>query len=295
LQSLPIRIKKTPLVSTISSSKDSFISSATVDQLKLGRKKLRRPWTYRHPDSGKDYDIRESVTTNIDPEGLERLKDVQLYVLTRKCPLKNPVVLGTDILGTVRDYLSSDYEYETASSRRPSFNHPATAHTSLAYTHGQASYSSPLPAYHQPIVAQNLPSVKETPSSSYPTSSYSMQAGRTMSHEKSTSYYPPLEEPHQSRHESYAAHTSTHDRNEDSEFSSYDSGTYSGAKGGSGAGEGGMEYDVLYGDDNNYSLHSDSHTTHQAYSTPQPIMGTNEPQNVYLPTSGDRNDYITRH
>ncbi|KAE9375174.1 hypothetical protein N431DRAFT_196138 [Stipitochalara longipes BDJ] len=264
-----------------------------VDHLKLKRDKIRRPWTYRHPDSGKDYEIRETVTTTLEPAGRAKMKDVQLYVLSRKCNLKNPVVLGTGLLemteSSVPDCLSSDSGYATASSRRPSVNQPTGAHPSLTYTGGQESSSSPLPAYQQPVYAQNLPSVQETPSSSYPKSSYPTQAGKKMSYATSTS--------HRSHRESYAAQPSTHNRNEDFTFSTDNSGTYSGMTGESGAGDGGMRYDFLH-DDDNYSLHSDSHTTRPASNTPRPTASIYEAQNVYSPTSDDTaysNDYVTRH
>jgi hypothetical protein len=91
-----------------------------VDSLKLERKRIKSPWWYRN-----EYEIKDRVKVTIEPAGGgAKLKDVLLYVLTRKCPLKNPVVLGTDILGVAElagpDYRSSksmDSGYLAESSR----------------------------------------------------------------------------------------------------------------------------------------------------------------------------------
>lgn len=282
-------------MATISSSRDSFISSKMVDELDLKTSKIT-PWMCMPPNSKESYKVQAVVTTNIEPSGRAKSKDVELYVLSRKCPLEHPVILGTDILGTVEsaasDYFSSDSGYGTASSRRPSFNQPPTAYRSTTYTTGQPSYSSPSAAYHQPIYAQNLPSVQETPSSSYSTSPYQMQGGSTMPHDYSAPYNPIHDASHGSSHESYTAQRSAHDPEKNSQFSSYDSGAHSGTTGENGSGDGGMGYD-----DDNYSLHSQStHATHSAF-TPRPVVMNDQPQNVYSPTSDGiaySNEYITR-
>jgi hypothetical protein len=115
-----VTIKKRSLKATISSSKESLISSEMVDSLKLEKKRIKSPWWYMN-----QYEIKDRVKVTIEPtEGGAKLRDVQLYVLTRKCPLKNPVVLGTDILGVAElaapDYRSSksmDSGYLTENSR----------------------------------------------------------------------------------------------------------------------------------------------------------------------------------
>ncbi len=91
-----------------------------VDTLKLERKRINSPWWYRN-----EYEIKEKVKATIEPtRGGAKLKDVTLYVVTRKCPLKNPLVLGTEILGVAEpaapDYRPSksmDSGYLTESSR----------------------------------------------------------------------------------------------------------------------------------------------------------------------------------
>jgi hypothetical protein len=303
-QEVQIEIQKKFFVATISSSPDSFISSKTVDDLRLKKDRIK-PWTYRPPHSKEKFEIREMINIDIEPMGGAKLEDVQLYVLSRRCHLKHPVVLGTDVsLGTANsappDYLSPrsiDSGYGTASSRRPSFNQPSMAHTSATYLAGQESYSSPSPAYHQPQYAQNLPSVQETPSSTYPTSSYPTQVGRTMFHGTSGSYYTPNDESQAGPgHESYAVQTSAQDRTQNSGFSSYDSGAHSGTTGGTRSGDGGMNNDFPP-DDDNYYLHSDSHATHSAYNPPRTVAFSDEPQHVYSSASDDAayaTDYITR-
>jgi hypothetical protein len=282
LQEFQVTIRKKPFIATISSSNDSFISSETVDYLRLKTDRIKQPWKYRHPGSGKEYDIRESVRINIEPMGGAKLKDVQLYVLSKRCPIKNPVVLGTDILGTAEyaasDFPSSDSGYGTAGSRRPSFNQTAAAYHSATHTADQPSYSSPSPPYHQPIYPQSIPSV---PSLSYSTSSYSTEGERTSSHGSSQSYYPP--------HNTSAETTISRD----SGFSTFGSGDHLGAEGASGSGERGME-DNLPGDNDNYTLHSSSYTSASAY-IPRPPSG-DEPKNVYSSASDDTvyADYVAR-
>ena len=91
-----------------------------VDSLKLEKKRIKSPWWYRN-----EYEIKEKVKATIEPTGGgAKWRDVTLYVLTRKCPLTNPVVLGTDILGEAElpasDYRSSksmDSGYLAESSR----------------------------------------------------------------------------------------------------------------------------------------------------------------------------------
>ena len=91
-----------------------------VEILKLEKKRIKSPWWYRN-----EYEIKDRVKVTIEPTGGgAKLKDVPLYVLTRKCPLKNPVVLGTDTPGVAElaapDYPSSksmDSGYLTESSR----------------------------------------------------------------------------------------------------------------------------------------------------------------------------------
>ncbi|KAH8796313.1 hypothetical protein BGZ57DRAFT_847023 [Hyaloscypha finlandica] len=263
-----VTIRKKPFIATISSSNDSFISSETVDYLRLKTDRIKQPWKYRHPGSGKEYDIRESVRINIEPMGGAKLKDVQLYVLSKRCPIKNPVVLGTDILGTAEyaasDVPSSDSGYGTAGSRRPSFNQTAAAYHPATHTADQRSYSSPSPPYHQPIYPQNIPNV---PSISYSTSSYSMEEERTSSHGSSQSYYPP----HNTSAETIISR--------DSGFSTFGSGGHLGAVSSSGSGERGME-DNPPGDNDNYTLHSNPYTPASAY-TPRPPSSGDEPKNVY--------------
>jgi hypothetical protein len=304
LQEVQIEIQKKSFMATISSSPDSFISSKIVDDLRLKKRKVKA-WTYRPPYSKEKYEIREMVNIDIDPVGGAKLEDVQLYVLSRRCHLKHPVVLGKDVsLGAANssppDYLSSrstDSGYGTASSRRPSFNQPSMAHNSANYPAGQPSYTSPSPAYHQPQYAQNLPSVQETPSPSYPASSYPTQVGRIMSHGTSGSYYTPNDESQAGPGpESYAAQASAQDRTQNSRFPSYDSGAHSGTTGGTGSGKGGMGYDFPP-DDDNYYLHSDSHTTHSPYTPLQPVAVSNDPQHVYSSASDDAaypTNYVTR-
>jgi hypothetical protein len=115
-----VTIKKKSLRATISSSKESLISSEMVDNLKLERKIIKSPWWY-----GNEYEIKEKVKATIElTGGGAKLRDVTLYVLTRKCPLKNPVVIGTDILGgaelpapAYRSSKSMDSGYLAESSR----------------------------------------------------------------------------------------------------------------------------------------------------------------------------------
>jgi hypothetical protein len=295
LQESLVTIRKKSFMATISSSRDSFISSETVDILKLETKKVKAG-KYTNPDSGKEYDIRESVKVSIELTGGEKLRDVQLYVITRRCPMKNPVVLGTGVLGTTEpaspDYpsprsIDSGYGtasmpsgYGAASSRHPSVNQPlrplAATFTSTSgsatYPVGQPSYSSAPSVPHRPLYTQTMSNVQETSSSSYPNSSY--PAVRTMSHGTSSSYYPQGDGRHGSHHETYAPSTSSHDRKQDSRSSSYD------AKGHS---EGGMEYNSPH-DGDHYSLHSGSHSS---YITPRPTSFSDEPQNVYSSASDD--------
>ena len=64
----------------ISSSKESLISSEMVDILKLERKRIKSPWWYMN-----EYEIKDRVKVTIEPAGGgAKLKDVLLYVLTRK-------------------------------------------------------------------------------------------------------------------------------------------------------------------------------------------------------------------
>jgi hypothetical protein len=291
-QDILVTIKKRDFKATLSPSKESFISADTVESLRLKKESIKS-WRYTNPESRKEYEIRERVRTDIEMTGRGKLRDVKLYVTPRKYSAKNPVILGTDIIGTptphpaASDYLSSrssDSGYGTANSRRPSFNLPlrpvdsafTTAAAPATYADSQQNYSSGSQAYHQSIYAQNLPSVPEAPGSSHSTSSYPKKRGKTIPGP------PDSATSHSSYHDAYYA--SSHDRNQESGFSNYDSGGHPGMTGASWLGEGGMEYN-LPRDDDRYTLRSDSHA--RPYTTPRTPPPSDESQNVYSSASDD--------
>jgi hypothetical protein len=296
-QDISITIKRKTFWATLSSSRDSFISAELVDTLRL-EKKSTNTSRYTDPESRETYECRERIKTDIERTGKGKLKDVKLYVIPRRCSLKNPVVLGTDSIGTLdqvgaslQDYSPSsiDSGYGTANSR-PQFNlslrtvdrTASSARTSSANYSGPG-YSSPL-GYNQAIYGQNLSSVQEVSSSPYTGSSYPREAERTPSYGASTSYYPTQD---QSSHETYAeSYPVDSERKQDSGFSSYNSAALD-TTGASGSTEGGMGYNFPPGNDPSYSLHSNSNVGNSAYITPRPTPPSDESQNVYSSASDD--------
>lgn len=98
-----------------------------VDSLKLERKRIKSPWWYRN-----EYEIKEKVKATIEPMGGgAKLRDVTLYILTRKCPLKNPVVLGTDIPG-VAELAAPDYH--SSKSIGSGYSESSRPYTSSSYS-----------------------------------------------------------------------------------------------------------------------------------------------------------------
>lgn len=120
-----VTIKKKSLRAMISSSKESLISSEMVDILKLEKKRIKSPWWYRD-----EYEIKDRVKVTIETGGA-KLKDATLFVLTRKCPLENPVVLGTDILG-VAGLAASDYR--SSKSIGSGYSESSRPYTSSSYS-----------------------------------------------------------------------------------------------------------------------------------------------------------------